>query len=145
VNEGRRAGLGAWDFGLGDPRVIDLYKQGKYAQVRYDVQETILKSGFKGIVYDGADRPIPLVKEPRHWGGKLKLIDKASLQLYGDKVGPAFLDDDGSIMRRFARSLAKEVDLLDRVQLAALKCNTLVFLNNLDVARLTRRRCRSGA
>jgi hypothetical protein len=48
VNEGRRAGLGKWDFGIGDPRVIDLYKQGKYAQVRYDPQETTLKSGLQG-------------------------------------------------------------------------------------------------
>jgi hypothetical protein len=38
------------------------------------------------------------------------------------------------MFRRFSRTLAKEADLLDRVQLAALKCNTLVFLNNLDVA-----------
>jgi hypothetical protein len=134
VNEGRRAGLGKWDFGIGDPRVIDLYKQGKYAQVRYDTQSAELKSGFKGIVYEGADAPIPLIKEPRHQTGKLKLIDKASLQLYGDQKGPAFLDDDGAMFRRFSRTLIKEADLLDRVQLVALRCNTLVFVNNLDVA-----------
>jgi hypothetical protein len=134
VNEGRRAGLGKWDFGIGDPRVIDLYKQGKYAQVRYDTQSAELKSGFKGIVYEGADAPIPLVKEPRHQTGKVKLIDKASLQLYGDQAGPAFLDDDGAMFRRFSRTLIKEADLLDRVQLVALRCNTMVALSNLDVA-----------
>jgi hypothetical protein len=134
VSEGRRAGLGKWDFGIGDPRVIDLYKQGKYAQVRYDPQVQTLKSGFSGIVYDGADAPIPLVKEPRHRMNRIKLIDKASLQLYGDQKGPAFLDDDGAMFRRFSRTLVKEADLLDRMQLAALRCNTLVFVNNLDVA-----------
>jgi hypothetical protein len=134
VRVGRRSGLGKWDFGLGDPAVIDLYKQGKYAQVRYDPQETTLKSGFKGVAYDGADAPFPLIKEPRHGAGKLKLIDKASLQLYGDGKGPSFLEDDGAMFRRFTRTLAKEADLLDRVQMAALRCNTLVFLNKLDVA-----------
>ena len=37
----------------------------------------------------------------------------------------------GSMFRRIVRSLAKEADLLDRVQLGVVKCNTLVFLNNL--------------
>lgn len=134
VNEGRRSGLGKWDFGIGDPRAIDGYKQSLYSQVRYDPQTSTLKSGFKGIVYDGADAPLTIIKEPRHRGNRLKLIDKDSLQLYGDSKGPAFLDDDGSIMRRFNRTFVREVDLLDRVQLAAKRCNTLVFLSNLDVA-----------
>lgn len=134
VSEGRRAGLGKWDFAIGDPRAIDLYKQSLYSQARYNPQEAMLQSGFKGIVYDGADAPITMVKEPRHRGNRIKLIDKDSLQLFGDSKGPSFLDDDGSIMRRFNRTFVREVDLLDRVQLAAKKCNTMVFLNNLDIA-----------
>lgn len=134
VRRGRRAGLGVWDFGLGDPAAIDLYKQGLYAQMRYDVQTTKLKSGYSGPVFDGADKPFPLIKEPAHKKGALKLIDKASFQLYGDQKGPAFLEDDGAMFRRFARALPKEAELLDRVQLGAVKCNTLVFLNNLAVA-----------
>lgn len=134
VRRGRRAGLGAWDFGLGDPAVIDLYKQGLYAQVRYEPEVSTLKSGFSGIVYDGADRPFPLVKEPVHKRGGIKLIDKASFTMYGDKVGPSFLDDDGSIFRRFGRSLPKEAELLDRFQMGVTKCNTIVFFNNLASA-----------
>ncbi len=134
VRVGRRAGLGKWDFGLGDPAVIDLYKGGKLSQVRYEESSSKIKSGFKGIVYDGADAPITLIKEPVMKRSGVRLIDKASFQLYGDQAGPAFLDDDGAVFRRFARSLPKEADLLDRVQLGVLKCNTLVFINNLQRA-----------
>jgi hypothetical protein len=134
VRRGRRAGLGTWDFAIGDPAVIDLYKQGKYAQMRYNPQDVTLVSGYSGIVYEGADKPFPLIKDPAAMKTKLKLIDKASLQLYGDQPGPSFLEDDGAMFRRFTRTLAKEADMLDRVQLGAMKCNTLVFLNNLAQA-----------
>ena len=66
--------------------------------------------------------------------GTLKLIDKASFQLYGDQAGPTFLEDDGGMFRRFARALPKEAEMLDRVQLGVSKCNTLVFFNNLAQA-----------
>ena len=134
VRRGRRAAIGTWDFALGDPAAIDLYKQGLYAQVRYDPQQLMMKSGFSGIAYDGADKPFPLVKEPAHKKGALKLIDKKSFQLYGDQKGPAFLEDDGSMFRRFNPTLIKEADLLDRFQLGVVKCNTIVFLNNLSSA-----------
>jgi len=134
VRVGRRSGLGKWDFLVGDPAVIDLFKDSLQSQVRYDPQVTTLKSGFSGIVYDGADAPIICIKEPLHKKGAAKLIDKASLVLYGDDIGPKFLDDDGSLWRRFARALPKEADLLDRWNFAAKKCNTTVFLNNLQQA-----------
>jgi hypothetical protein len=134
VRRGRRAGLGTWDFGLGDPSCIDLYKQGKYAQLRYDPQALTLVSGFSGILYEGADKPFPLIKEPMAKKNAMKLIDKKSFQLYGDQPGPTFLEDDGAMFRRFARSLAKEADMLDRVQLGVTRCNTLVFFNNLQSA-----------
>lgn len=134
IRRGRRSGLGTWDFGLGDPAVIDLYKQSLQSQVRYDPQVSTLKSGFSGIVYDGADTPIPMIKEFMAPRNSLKLIDKASFQLYGDQAGPGFLEDDGAMFRRFARSLPKEAEMLDRVQLGVTKCNTLVFLNNLAQA-----------
>lgn len=134
VRVGRRAGLGKWDFGIGDPAVIDLYKAGKLSQVRYEESSSKIKSGFKGIVYDGADAPITLIKEPVAKKRSLRFIDKASFQLYGDQAGPSFLDDDGAVFRRFARALPKEADLLDRVQLGVLKCNTIVKFDNLQAA-----------
>jgi hypothetical protein len=38
------------------------------------------------------------------------------------------------MFRRFSRSLPKEADMLDRVQLGVTKANTLVFFNNLAQA-----------
>jgi hypothetical protein len=134
VRRGRRAGIATWDFGLGDPAAIDLYKQGKYSQGRFDMQIQTLKGGFSGIVYDGADRPFPMIKDPMAKKSAVKLIDKGSFQLYGDQPGPSFLEDDGAMFRRFSRNLTKEAELLDRVQLGVTKCNTLVFLNNLTQA-----------
>ena len=134
VRRGRRSGLGKWDFGIGDPACIDLFKQSLYASVRYDAQVSTLKSGFRGVVYDGSDAPFPLIKDPAHPKGIVRLIDKASFQLYGDAPGPSFLQDDGSTFRRFARTLAKEADFLDRWQLGVSKCNTLVSLANLSQA-----------
>jgi hypothetical protein len=134
VRRGRRSGLGSWDFAIGDPAVIDLFKQSLYASVRYDAQVSTLKSGFGGVVYDGSDSPFPLVKDPTAPKGTLRLIDKASFQIYGDAPGPQFLQDDGSTFRRFTRTLAKEADFLDRWQLGVGKCNTLVTLSNLSQA-----------
>lgn len=134
VRRGRRWGLGYWDYGIGDPAAIDLYKQQKYAQVRFDAKEQTLRGGFKGVVYEGSDRPFPLMKAPYHAKGKLELVKDEFFQLYGDSKGPDFLTDDGSMWRRFTRSLPKEADLLDRFQLGVKNCAGIVFLNNLDVA-----------
>jgi hypothetical protein len=134
VRRGRRAGLGKWDFAIGDPAVIDLYKQSLYASVRYDGQTSVLKSGFAGPVYDGGDAPFPLIKEPEAKKNGLRFIDKSSFQLYGDQPGPAFLTDDGAMFRRFSRTLAKEADFLDRWQLGVSRCNTIVYFNNLAQA-----------
>jgi hypothetical protein len=134
VRRGRRSGLGKWDFGIGDPAAIDLWKQTLYASVRYSDQVQTLKSGYSGPVYDGADAPFPMIKEPMAKKFGLRLIDKASFQIYGDAPGPQFLTDDGAIFRRFTRTLAKEADFLDRWQLGVGRCNSIVFLNNLAQA-----------
>jgi hypothetical protein len=134
VRRGRRAGLGVWDFALGDPAAIDAYKQGKYAQVRYGNEPIKLVSGFSGVAYEGADQPFPIVKEPAMKKQSVRFIDKNSMQLYGDQAGPSFLEDDGSMFRRFGRTLAKEADLLDRVQLGFTKCNTIIKVDNLQQA-----------
>lgn len=134
VRRGRRWGIGKWDFGIGDPASIDLYKQGKNAQVRYDKTVSQVPSGFQGVVYEGADMPFPLIKEPAHKKKSLRLIRKEDFQMYGDSVGPKFLDDDGSMFRRFARALPKEAELLDRWQLGVKSCNGIIFLNDLAQA-----------
>lgn len=133
VRRGRRNGGFVWDFGIGDPAVIDLYKQSKYAQVRYDPQ-TALVGGFSGIVYDGADKPIPLIKEDRFENGTLNLVPCEDLKFYGKSGGPEFVQDDGAMVRRFSRNLSKEAWLRDKLQFVALRANRLVKLSNLGRA-----------
>ena len=134
VRRGRRAAIGVWDFGIGHPNSIDLYKQGKYAQMRYNPADATLQSGYSGILYEGADKPFPLLKDPVHPRATVRFIEKASFQLYGDQPGPDFLQDDGSMFRRFSRTLIKEAELLDRMQLGVTKCNTIVSCANLQEA-----------
>lgn len=130
----RGNGVSAHDFGIAHPKVVDLYKQSKYAQVRYEPSTGKLNSGFQGILYEGADNPYPIIKSLFSPRKTCRLVYKDALQLYGDNVGPAFLNDDGAEARRFSRSLPKEYDLLDRVQLGVMACNKLVTIGNLDEA-----------
>jgi hypothetical protein len=127
----RGNGAGYHDFGIGHPGVVDKYIASKTPTVYYQPQEATLRSGFSGIVYQGADRPYPLVKSINSPRKKLRLIRKDAFRLYGDSVGPAFIDDDGGIFRFFNRQTIKEADLLDRVQLMITRPNSLVEIKNL--------------
>jgi hypothetical protein len=127
----RGNGAGWHDFGIGHPGVVDKYIASKTPTVYYQPQEATLRSGFSGIVYQGADRPYPLVKSINSPRQKLRLLRKDSYRLYGDSVGPAFIDDDGGIFRFFNRQTVKEADLLDRVQLLISRPNSLVEITNL--------------
>ena len=127
----RGQGVGFHDFGIGHPAVVDKYIASKTPTVYYTPQEATLRSGFSGIVFQGADKPYPLVKAMNAPRKKLRLIRKDALRLYGDGVGPAFIDDDGGMFRFFNRQTVKEADLYDRVQLAVSRPNSLVEIKNL--------------
>lgn len=131
VYKGRGQGVGWYDFGIGHPAVVDKYIASKTPTVYYQPPEATLRSGFSGIVYQGADKPFPLVKSINSPRKKLRLIRKDALRLYGDDKGPAFIDDDGGMFRFFNRQTVKEADLLDRVQLAVVRPNSLVEIKNL--------------
>lgn len=125
------AGVEAPSFWIGDPAVIDLYKQSLYSQSRWTGQTGTLSTGFSGIAYEGGG---VLVKEHQHKRGSITGINKDSLQMYGLAPGPDFLDDDGNMFRRFTRTLPKEFDLVDWYQFGFLRCNTHIFMNNLSRA-----------
>lgn len=127
---GRGQGVGAYDFGIAHPKTLDLYKQSKMSQVRYSPDDITLKSGFRGIEYDGADTPFPLVKDLAAPRGIVRLITKSAIKIYGDHVGPGFIDIDGGQWRFFNRNLAPEADLLDRMQIAFAACNRLATIGN---------------
>jgi hypothetical protein len=114
-------------FWIGDPASIDLFAQSLYTQNRWAGQTGTLATGYEGVSYKGKI----LIDEHQHKRGSITGIHVPSLQIYSFKNGPDFLDDDGGIFRRILRSLPKEMDLIDWWNLAAMRCATHVFLNNL--------------
>lgn len=113
---GQRAGTFKYDFGYGDPAAINAYKNSKLSLVNYNSPTGVLKSGFKGIEYDGSGQPIPLVPGRKAPPGTLYLLDKSAATIYGRRKGPDFDDKTGSMFMRFARSLPTEFWLVDRLE-----------------------------
>jgi hypothetical protein len=112
----QRNGAFRWDFGVGDPAAINVYKNGKQSQVRYTPDTQTLPSGFKGISYEGTGQSIALVPERKHATGGIKLVRRDAATLYGRRKGPDFEDSTGSMFQRFSRALPKELWLVDRLQ-----------------------------
>lgn len=123
-----------FDFGIAHPKVIDPWILSKQSMVRLDQEVVTLKSGFKGIAFTGGQKPYPLVKDIYAPRSKARFVQKSALQLYGDAVGPSWIDDDGTMWRMFSRATLTEADLLDRVQLGVKKCNVLAELTSVTEA-----------
>lgn len=137
VRAGRRNGGFAWDLGVGEPAVIDGFKQDHYSRLRYNPKDVTLDSGFRGVQYEGSQKPIALVPEDRFQRGKLVLVPKDDIAVYHGRNhtdGPNFDKQTGSMWQRFNRALPKEAWLRDKIQLAAKRCNRVVFVGNLDDA-----------
>lgn len=131
---GERNGAFRWDFGVGDPSAINVYKNGKQSQVRYTPDTATLPSGFKGINYEGTGVTIPLVPERKHNSGQLKLLRRDCGTLYGRRRGPDFEDSTGAEFMRFSRALPKEMWLIDRIQWGFHNPGSIVRFNNLSTS-----------
>lgn len=131
---GARNGAFRWDFGVGDPNAINVYKNSKQSQVLYSPDTAKLKSGFMGITYMGAGQPLALVPERRHGTGMVKLLRKDAATLYGRRGGPDFEDSTGSQFQRFSRALPKEMWLVDRIQWGWSNPGSIVRLDHLSTS-----------
>lgn len=131
---GQRAAIGSWDFAHGDSKAVNVYKNGKSALLRYDAPVATLRSGFKGIIYDGLDQELPFVADRKSPVGVVKLIRRDQMTLYGRRKGPAYEDSTGAIWMRFARSLPRESWFVDRLQLGVHHCGSIVRLANLSTS-----------
>lgn len=137
VRRGRRNGGFAWEFAMGEPAVIDGYKQSKYAMTRINPEMRKLSGGFAGIEYIHANGSMALVAEDRFTRKRLVLVPAEDLGVYHGSAhadGPAWVADTGSRWQRLDRKLHKEAWWRDKQQLAAKRCNRVVFLANLDEA-----------
>lgn len=130
---GLRSGAnGRYDFGIGDPAPIRVFKNGKQAQVVYQVPTGTLKSGFSGVQLDVAGQTITLVPERKHALGAIKLLRKDAATLYGRKRGPDYEDSTGAMWQRFERSWPKEFWLCDRLEWGWHDPSKILFFNDLS-------------
>ena len=119
------------DFYVGDPAAIDKFGQTLLTQSRWEGDRGQLDSGWEGIRY----RSKLLIPDFDHLPQAVTGINKASLQMYGYNQGPEWDDLDGAIFKRIGtRSLPVEAWLVDYVQLGAFRCQTQVFVKNLNQA-----------
>jgi hypothetical protein len=126
----RGNGVGASDFGIAHPKVVDLYKQSKAATDAPRPEGGRRPGRVRRHRVPGRR---PAVPDPQGSGGAARRLPAdrpRRAPLYGDHVGPAFIDDDGAMWRFFSRNFFKEGDLYDRVQLAVKACNKLATIGN---------------
>lgn len=130
---GLRSGAnGKYDFAVGDPAPIRIFKNGKQNQVRFQVATGTLKSGFTGVQVDVGGQTLTLVPERKHKNGSIKFLRKDAAALYGRKKGPDFEDSTGSIWQRFSRAWPHEFWLVDRLEWCWMDPSKILYFNNLS-------------
>ena len=128
---GQRKGRSQYDFGIGDPNALNVYKNSKLGLVRIQPQTSTLPSGFSGVVWQGAGKDVPLVPERYHAVGSVKLLAREMATIYGRRRGPDFEDSTGAMFMRFSRALPREFWLVDRLQWGWHQPNQIVRFDNL--------------
>lgn len=129
----RGKGVSASDFGIAHPLTVDPYKASKVSLTRYDAQQTTtIRSGIRGIIYQGADQEFPIFKDLASPRLVCRLVYLDSVRLYGDGDGPSFLNNDGTEWRFPGRAAVMEAWLYDRWQLCARDCG-----KNAEITGLT--------
>lgn len=121
-----------WDFGVGDPNSINVYKNAKQNQVRYSVPTGTVAGRFSGVQIDAGDHTITLVPERKHQPGGITLLTRKAATLYGRKKGPDFDDITGSMFKQLARTTDYEVWLIDRLQWGFHAPNEITYFHNLS-------------
>jgi hypothetical protein len=128
----RGNGVGAPDFGIAHPLVVDPYKASKMSFVKIDQQTVTVPGGFRGIMYQGGDREFPILKDLAATRKQCRLLTKSSMRLYSDGEGPKFLDDDNTQWRFTSRAAVLEAWLYDRWQLVIRDCGKNAEITNLS-------------
>lgn len=118
------------DFYLCDPAVVDKYTQGLTVQARWAGEEGQLKSGWTGVRYRNK-LLVPDYDMKQKTAVGVQLED---MTLYTLDDGPDWDELDGSMFRRFDRSLPVEAWLVWYLQLGFHNCNGTVEIGDLAQA-----------
>lgn len=124
-------GVDAPDFAIAHPKVIDPYKDTKTQFLVIRPETRVVPSGFAGVVVQVANKDFPLLKDLSAPRETCRVVYKQSFRLYGDSVGPAFIQDDGGMWRFFQRASYKEATILDRVQLVVRHPGHMGIISNV--------------
>lgn len=117
-------------FYIADPAVVDKYSQGLTVQARWSGETGELKSGWTGVRY----RDKLLIPEFDMPAQTIYGINTDDVRLYTLMDGPNWDDLDGSMFRRFGRSLPVEAWLVWMLQLGFHRCNSQVKIGNMTRA-----------
>ena len=124
-------GIDAPDFAIAHPKVVDPYKDTKTQFLMIHPETRVVPSGFSGIVIQVANKDFPLLKDLSAPHGQCRVVHKSMGRLYGDSVGPAFIQDDGGMWRFFTRQSYMEAVSLDRVPFGVRAPNHLGIIQNV--------------
>src|SRR4029453_12692434 len=116
VTLAQRAGDGMFDASFGDPNSINIYKNAKSNQTRFNVSTGVVAGHFTGIQVDLGNQIITVVPERKSKPGSIKFFAKAAATLYGSTPGPDYDDLPGSMFKQFNRQTNYEVWLKDRIE-----------------------------
>lgn len=132
VTLGQRAGDSAWDFAVGDPNALNVYKNAKQNQVRYSVSTGTVAGRFSGIQIDTGGQLIVIVPERKLKPGSVDFLRRAAATLYGRKAGPDFDEITGSMFKQLARVTDYEVWLIDRLEWGWHDPSSVTYFENLS-------------
>lgn len=117
-------------FWLGDPAVIDKFGQTLLTQSRWDGSMSQLDTGWQGISYRGE----LFIPEYDAKANRVISVPKDDVTFYATQDGPDWDDEDGSMFKRFSRTLPVEAWLVDELQLGFHRLNRIVYADNLNQA-----------
>jgi hypothetical protein len=131
VTLAQRAGDGMFDASYGDPNSINIYKNAKANQTRFNVSTGVIAGHFTGIQIDLGNQIITVVPERKSKPGSIKFFARAAATLYGSTSGPDYDDLPGSMFKQFNRVTNYEVWLKDRLELGWHNPSKMVYYDNL--------------
>jgi hypothetical protein len=133
VTLAQRAGDGLFDASYGDPNAINVYKNSKLNQTRFNVPTGVVSSRWTGIQVDLGNQIIVIVPERKSKVGSIKFFNRSAMTLYGSTSGPDYDDLAGSMFKQFNRTTNYEVWLKDRIELGWHAPSKMVYFDNLQV------------
>lgn len=127
----QRASDTEWDFGVGDPNALNVWKNAKQSQVRYQVPTGTVAGRFTGVQIDSGNQLITVVPERKLKPGSVDFLRRDAADIYGRKRGPDYDEITGSMFKQLNRVTNYEVWYIDRLEWCWHNPAGVVYFDNL--------------